>query len=214
MTTPLIVVGAGGFGREVLDLIDAVNGASDEPVFELLGVIDSTPIGPNIDLLAKRNVKYLGDETQWFSGGQSAQYVIGIGDPHVRQAVDERFLDAGFSPATIVHPQSLLGSGCVVGAGSVICAGAIVATEVTLGRHVHLNPRATVGHDSILGNYVSVNPSATISGNVKVGDNTLIGAASVILQGLTVGDHSVIGAAACVVRDVPSATTVKGVPAR
>ena len=54
-----------------------------------------------------------------------------------------------------------------------------------LGRHVHVNPNATIGHDAVLGAFVSVNPGAVVSGEVVVGEGTLLGASSTILQGLT-----------------------------
>jgi acetyltransferase-like isoleucine patch superfamily enzyme len=89
-----------------------------------------------------------------------------------------------------------------------------LTTNVSLGRHVHVNQGVTIGHDTVVGDYATLNPAAALSGNCVIEDEVLVGAQSCVLQGLTVGHGAVVGAAACVVRDVPAGLTVKGVPAR
>jgi len=211
---PLVVIGAGGFGRETIDVLEAMNLAGPSPVYELLGVVDAKPSELNLTRLADRGVAYLGRDVEWLESGHRAHYLIAIGSPQVRAHVDSAWRDAGLTPATAVHPTATLGSRVRIGEGSVVCAGVQVSTNVTLGRHVHLNPSATIGHDTVLGDFVSVNPAAVVSGDVLVGEAVLVGAGAVILQGLTVGGDSVIGASACVTSDVAMSTTVKGVPAR
>ena len=214
MSTPLVVIGAGGFGRETLDVVEAINRASHPPVFNLLGVVDGNPSKQNRDRLDARGIAFLGSDVEWLKARHPAQYLVGIGHPLTRERVDRAWRSAGLAAATAVHPLAVVGSSCRIGEGSVVCAGASLSTNVTLGRHVHVNPSATIGHDSVLGDYVSLNPSATVSGDVMVGRVALIGASSVVLQGLRVGEGAIVGASACVVRDVPPGLTVKGVPAR
>ena len=211
---PLVVVGAGGFGRETLDVVAALNAQNKRPVFELLGVIDADPSELNLDRLRALNVAFLGTEAEWIAQGKSAEFVVAIGSPKVREKVARFFREAGYSAATIVHPSAGIGAATNIGAGSIVCAGAQISTNVRVGEHVHINPNATIGHDTILANFVSVNPAAVVSGDVTVDSQVLIGAGAVVLQGLAVGTGSTIGAAACVVRDVPATTTVKGVPAQ
>jgi sugar O-acyltransferase (sialic acid O-acetyltransferase NeuD family) len=212
MATPLVVIGAGGFGREALDVIAAMNLVGD--TFDVLGVVDSAPNPLNLERLEDRGVAYLGSETDWLSNGNSASFVIGVGNPRARPSIAQRWLSAGRRSVTLLHPSACIGTKSTLGMGSVVCAGVQVSTNVRLGEYVHLNPNATVGHDSVLDGYVSVNPGAVVSGDVVIGSGTLVGAGAVILQGLKVGRDSVVGAAACVVRDVGDSTVVKGVPAR
>jgi acetyltransferase-like isoleucine patch superfamily enzyme len=83
-----------------------------------------------------------------------------------------------------------------------------------VGRHVHIDQNATVGHDSVLADYCRLNPQACISGSVEVGFAAVIGANATVLQGMSIGNNAIVGAGACVVKDVPPNAVVKGVPAR
>lgn len=212
----VVVVGAGGFGRETLDVVEAAGRAGTTDLV-VTGVVDDHPSEVTLERLAVRGVPYLGTVDEWLAGAtpeDGTLHLLGVGNPVVRRKLDERLTAAGRRAATAVHPAAAVGSQVVLGEGTVVCGGVQVSTNVRLGRHVHLNPNATVGHDASLGDHVSVNPAATVSGACVVGRETLIGAGSVILQGLTVGERCVVGAAACVVRDVPAGEIVKGVPAR
>lgn len=211
---PLVIVGAGGFGRETLSVVEAINAAATGPRFELLGFIDDDPSELNLSRLAALGVPHLGTIDAWLDGGTTAAFTIGIGAPGVRRSIAARFEERGARAATLIDPRAHLGRPGEVGDGTVICAGTEISTNVTIGRHTHINPHATVGHDTRIGDFVSVNPAAVLSGEVSVGEGALIGAGAVVLQGITVHAGSLVGAAACVVRDVPGGATVKGIPAR
>ncbi len=213
MTLPerVVVVGASGFGRECLDVVEAM-AAAGSPV-EVLGVVDDAPSDVNLERLGARGVTYLGTVEEWLSFESPARYILGIGSPQVRRDLVDRLEGAGADPLTAIHPSATLGARVEIGEGVVVCAGATISTNVRLGRHVHVNPNATIGHDAVLGDFVSVNPAAVISGEVSVGGATLVGASATILQGISVATNAVVGAGAVVTKDVPEDVVVKGVPA-
>jgi sugar O-acyltransferase (sialic acid O-acetyltransferase NeuD family) len=213
MTVEVVVIGAGGFGRETLDVLEAMI-AHDPASVRVLGVVDDAPNGRNARLLTERAVPLLGTIEALLSMPTSVQYLIGIGSPRVRAGVARRLADTPRLAFTAVHPAATIGSRTRLGSGSVVCAGAQVSTNVEVGRHGHLNPACVIGHDAKIDDCVSINPGAVVSGDTHIGGGSLIGANATVLQGLNVGANSLVGASACVVRDVPPDTTVRGVPAR
>jgi sugar O-acyltransferase (sialic acid O-acetyltransferase NeuD family) len=205
---PLAIVGAGGFGRECLDIVEALQVEGAELHF--VGFFDDK--GGDAELLRRRSARCVGPIVA--TPEHTSRYVVAIGNGEVRRGIDGAMTEAGLTAVVLVHPQSTLGSDCDVGPGTILNAGARVTTNVRLGRHVQVHANAAVGHDARLGDYVSVFPGATISGAVELGAAVTVGTGANVLPGVRVGDGAFVGAGAVVVDDVPPGATVVGVPAR
>lgn len=214
VTESLVIVGVGGFGRECLDVVVAINEKSSPAVWDVWGVVDDAPSDENLELLAARGYSYVGTVSDLLRHADPPRYVVAIGSPTARRRVVERLDEGGLQAATLVHPAATLGQPVRVGEGSIICAGSRVTTNISLGRHVHLNPNTTVGHDTTLGDFVSMNPAASVSGDCSIEEQVLIGVSAAILNGLQVGARATIGGCACVVKDVEPGQTMVGVPAK
>lgn len=207
----VVVVGAAGFGRECLDVLEAMAAAGAR--LDVLGVVDDAPSKTNLERLAGRRIAYLGTLNEWLRrGGAGERFVLGIGSPSIRRRIVIQVEGHGRRPFAAIHPSATFGARTTLEDGVVVCAGAVVSNNVRLGRYVHINPNVTIGHDSVLGEFVSVNPGATVSGDAVLGEEVLVGAGAIVLQGLAVGPRTTIGAAALVTKTVPSDVVVKGVP--
>ena len=204
-TRDVIVIGAGGHGRELADIVQAV--AANDSSVELLGIVDDATADRL--LLARCGFRFLGS-TEAITQ-RDVDIHIGVGDPTIRQRLDHR-LDRPASP--LVHPTATIGTGCELADGAVLAQGVVVTTNVSIGRHTHLNINSSISHDCRLGSYVTVSPGVTITGTVTVADRAFIGAGATILPGITIGADAIVGAGAVVTQDVPAKTTVTGIPAR
>ncbi|MDO5503471.1 MAG: NeuD/PglB/VioB family sugar acetyltransferase [Actinomycetia bacterium] len=207
----VVVVGASGFGRECLDVLEALI-ATGEPI-QVLGVIDDSPSEVNLQRLRARDVAHLGGVGEWLAAPPAgAEYVLGIGAPAVRRRLVAQFDAAGIAAFTAVHPHAVIGSAFTALDGAVVCGGASIGTNVRLGRHVHINPNATIGHDATLADFVSINPAAIVSGEVVVDEATLVGAGATVLQQLRVGAECILGAGTVLTKTAPDGAIVVGVP--
>lgn len=213
MSLPIVIIGCGGFGREVFSLVTALSEA-DESCWTVEGFADDAPSFEN-----KRRVEALGAVllSSVVALGQRAMpfsAVIAVGSPTTRQSIALRLVGAPAIFDVLVHPAATTGLRVHLGQGSVVAAGARLSTNIRLGQHVHVDQNVTIGHDTVVGDWVRINPHACISGDVAIGPGALIGANAVVLPGLQIGARAIVGAGACVVRDVLPGVTVKGVPAR
>lgn len=204
----LVVIGAGGMAREVLDVVEAINLVKE--AWKVVGLVAEP--APEGSLLRQRGYHFLGTIDKLRD--LDCDVVIGIGNGSVRSRIDADVTSWGHRSAILVHPAATVGSEVEIGAGTVLLAGARVTTNIVLGRHVHINQNATVGHDCRLADYVSVNPLAAVSGSVTIGSETMVGANAVIIEGRRVGRRCTIGAGAVVIRDIDDDQIVVGVPAR
>lgn len=210
MIRDLVVLGCGGFGREVVEIVSAVN--NERRRWNLVGVIDDAEEGPDLDLIQARGLEHLGGLEVLLNLPDSTWAVIAIGSNDARRSLKSQC--RGRNWATLIHPDTTLGSDVTVQPGTVIAAGARMSTHIDVGAHVQVDQNSTVGHDSVLGDFCRLSPQACVSGHVSIGSGALVGAAATVLQDLSVGAGSTVGAGAVVVRDVPIATVVKGIPAR
>ena len=205
----LLIYGASGLGREILDMLIDMN--SIDPKYEILGWIDDG-VSPGAVL---NEVPVLGN-ISYINRADPCAVVLAIADPHIKEKlfneIKERNSQISFP--IIIHPSSSVSSLSELDEGVIIARFCWVTANTKIGKCVLLNTRCDVGHDSKIGDFSSLMPSVNISGNVTIGKKTYIGVQSALMQGLKVGDESVIGIGSKVMTNVPSNCTVLGNPAK
>jgi sugar O-acyltransferase (sialic acid O-acetyltransferase NeuD family) len=201
----ILLLGAGGHGKAVLDLLMAQGG------WRIAGVVDAAPRVP-----AVLGVPVLGDESALaglVAAGIGAAHPA-IGNNAQRIAAAALLEAAGLALPALVHPAAILGHGATLGAGAVVMARAVIGPEARIGRLALVNTGAIVEHDCELAEGAHIAPGAVLAGGVRIGPGAMVGAGAVIRPGVSVGAGATIGAGAAVLADVPPGATVGGVPAR
>jgi len=205
----LVIVGAGGFGREVLQIVLDCNAVT--PTWRFVGFLDEA-VAKHRSLV--HGYPVLGG-LGWLADHPATEVILAMGNPPAKRKIDLELRRMGHATfATVVHPRAWHGRNVELGAGTVVCAGVMITCDVVIGRHVILNLNATVGHDARLEDYATLLPAVNVSGNVHVGEGADLGTASVLLPAVSVGAWSIVGAGAVVVGDLPADITAVGTPAK
>lgn len=211
MQKKIVIYGAGGFGREVLQIVNDINKNAHDAIWNPLGfLVDKEYLSDTL----VNGLPILGT-LDWLKSQPDVLVVVALGSASSRRRICEKIEnEVGDCFATVVHPRAWLGDYVELGKGSIICAGTLITTNIKIGRHVHVNIGSTIGHDAILNEYVTLNPSVNVSGNVEIGEGCEIGTGSVLIPHVEVGEWSIVGAGSVVTKSLPADVTAVGAPAR
>lgn len=206
----IVIIGAGGFGREVKMLIDQIN--YNKKKYDFIGFYDD-----NIEKGSMINgFKVLGSIDELLQVDYNLEVVLSIADPTIKKKIYETINCNHFiSFPTLIHPNVLIGTDEVsFGYGCIICASNIITVNISLGNFVILNLGCTVGHDTKIGDYCSFMPSVNISGEVIIENSVYVGTGAKIINLLTIGNSTIVGAGAVVSKSLPEKCTAVGIPAK
>lgn len=208
----MIIVGAKGFAKEILQLISVDMGLDDNQIVFFDDVSKELPEKLFNKFFVLKSLKQV--ET-YVNNSKDKRFVLGLGQPKHRSKLYKQFVNIGCYPINVYSKNSDIGSFDVeIGLGTAVMSGAIISNSVSIGKGCLIYFNSIITHDCVLGDFVDVSPGAKILGRTKIGDYTSIGTGCVILSDLLIGDHVIIGAGAVVTKDIPDHCTVVGVPGK
>lgn len=201
MNQEVIVIGAGGHGKVVADIVRRSGDI-------LLGFLDDGHKAGEILC----GIPVLGGVADYVNYSQ-AQFVVGIGGAAARRSIAQRL--EGVRWYTAIHPTAVISDlDTHIGEGTVVMAGAIVNPCAKVGKHCILNTASSIDHDNKIGDFTHISVGARLAGTVTVGENVWVGIGATVSNNLDLCDHCMIGAGAVVVRSITEPGTYTGIPAR
>jgi sugar O-acyltransferase (sialic acid O-acetyltransferase NeuD family) len=205
MNAPLVILGAGGHAREILQvcrmLARDVVLLVDETIREVvvvagINVVDSLPKARH-------------------HAGEQSEALCGVGDITLRRRFAHAAEDAGWRAAVpVVAPGVAIDPSVSMGGGCYVAPGALLSIDSSLGDHVVIGRGAIVSHDAHLGDFVTLSPGVALAGRVTIGHSTLIGIGTSVRDGVTIGHDVVVGGGSFVATDLAPGGVYAGVPAR
>jgi sugar O-acyltransferase (sialic acid O-acetyltransferase NeuD family) len=202
-----LIVGASGFGREVLCC--------------LLDSLRHQGIDPTDKIAFAETAAFCADHKQMNGYPVLIQdeidttnynVIIAISDPSIRKRIVES-LPEHQSYHTLIHPSAVISEWVKIGIGAIVTAGVIMTTQITIGQHAHLNLQTTIGHDCVIGDYFTTAPGVRVNGNCTIGDAVYMGTNAMTKQGVSICSDTTIGMGAVVLKDIHESGTYIGCPA-
>ena len=208
---PIVIVGAGGMGRDTQWLIERINEAKKKDVYEIIGYIDDgIEEGTKID-----DHKVLGGMDYLLHCSERLAVAFAIGNEKKKKRLVEKSLEnKNLWYPNLIDPSVIMSKRVMFGRGNIICTSVIITTNIWIGDFNLICNRSIVGHDDRIGNYNTLYPGVLLSGDVRLNTITEIGTGSQIIQGLRIIDEVIIGAGSTVIKDIEKPGTYVGSPVR
>lgn len=208
----MIIVGAKGFAKELLQIVSVDMGLLDKNIVFFDNVSKDLPLKIYDRFTILRSFEEVKNH---LSICDDKSFVLGLGQPNLRRNLYQKFLELGAEPITVYSRNSEIGNFDVkIGKATSILSGVKISNSVELGKGCLVYYNSIITHDCIIGDFVELSPNATILGRSRIGDYTTLGASSVILPNVSIGENVIIGAGTVVTKDIPDNCTVVGVPGK
>lgn len=203
----LIIVGAGGFGREMYAAALGSVGYGTE--FRVGGFLDDNP----------RALDSFGGYPKILSSPQEYApclddvFITAVGSLESRRKLVAAIECRGGKFVSVVHKSAFIGLNVKIAEGSYVAPGVSLTSDISIGKHTCIFHNSSVGHDTVIGDFSHVYAQCAIGGAVQIGSGVSVYPGAVITPRRKVGDGAVIGALSAVFADVPPRMRVLGNPA-
>lgn len=203
----LFIIGAGGFGRELLQWVKDINEV--KPTWDIQGFIDDDPnaldeVECDYKVVGKLSECHLEDDEY---------YALAISNPRTKMEIANELEKKNIKFASIIHPTAVLTKFSHYNDGLIMFPYAKLSVNSTVGKHVTIMSSG-VGHDVKVGDYCTICGNVTVIRNVVIGDRTYIASNVVLNAGVNVGNDCYIGMGSMILKDVPSNSKTFCNPAR
>lgn len=205
------IYGAGGLGREVLELARIVD--NNEKRWDEIIFIDKKFADKEAGEKVNDACGYAYEEALEKYNG-NLEVTIAVGEPQTREKLFASLEKDNVQLATIIHPDVHIPSTTAVGKGVTIQANTFISCNVIVEDYVYIQPNVNIGHDDTLKKGCMISGLCNLAGNVTIGEFTYLGMSAVCKEGIAVGDYSIIGMGSVVHKDIPSEMIAMGNPAR
>lgn len=203
----IIIVGAGGFGRELLQWINDINAIS--PKWNVKGFIDD-----NLGALDgfRLNAEVIGKISEW-QPQKDEVFACAIADPETKEKIVLFLKERGADFTCVVHPTAYIGDKNVVGEGFVAYPGVTVTTHAAIGDFVTVI-RSGIGHDAVVGDYSTISAFCDITGGAIIGKKVFMGSHVTVIPNRKIGDGAYLSAGSVIMTDVKEHAKMMGNPAK
>ncbi len=182
----LLIVGAGGLGREVANW--AVDEIKNSSRWIITGFLDDNPNALN----GKQTSIPLIGSIAGFVPISGVYVVIAMGNPAVRRKLHEDLLVKGAQFANVIHPTAIVAEGVRLGVSVVAAPFSILSANSCIGDGVVVNYHAVIQHDAQVGSWSHISSHGNVGGGSFLGQEAVVGTHSVVPPCAHVPDRYIV----------------------
>jgi len=203
----IIIVGAGGFGREVYV---CAKESFPNNQYKIKGFIDDNSNALNDYNL---DIGIIGSISGYIPDEQD-RFLIAVGNVNTKKSIITKLKEKDIKYLNLIHSSAIIFDTARIGKGVIICPFCLVSDNAQLDDFVLMNAYSSCGHDTKVGKYCILSPYATLNGFVVLEDEVFLGTHATVTAYKKVGYQSKVSANSVVMRDVPPNRIVFGVPGK
>lgn len=204
----LIIIGAGGMGRQVCMFAQSCEGFNKEYVIK--GFLDDNPHAMD----GFENYPPVLGSVEGYQIQPDDIFFNSIGSVSAKKKCINILLGKGGEFITLVHPTAQITPGSKIGRGCMIAAKVGIGTESIIGDFCLIQSNAIIGHDVHVGNFCRIDCNVVLIADVHMDDDVCVHTSSVVNHRVHIGEGATVGALSFVIRNVKPGTTVQGNPAK
>lgn len=200
----LLILGAGGQGKVVLDL------ALTCEKWDEISFLDGGKIGEEVF-----GYPVIGDFREYEVLREAYTHaIVAVGNSDLRLKLTEALLETGYEVPILIHPSAVVSQFSSIGLGTVVMPQAVINISAQVGKACIVNTGVIIEHDCQVGDGVHLSPSARIGGTVSIGDKSWICLGAKVINNIRIGKSVTVGAGAVVIDNIQDEALVIGVPAK
>ena len=202
----IVIIGAGGHGKDVLWTIMDINKISSR--FDIIGFLDDDKKlhGKTIN-----RVPVLGG-MNWLSNKNKMGCIIAVGDGKIREKIVKKLKNVNVYFPSIIHPSVIMSDFVTIGKGTIIHAGVMIPPDSEIGNFVFINLRSQIGHDCKIKDFVSIMAGVNVTGETIIENGAYLGSGVTVADKIKIGEWSIIGIGSAIGKDVKTYSLYLGNP--
>lgn len=187
--TQIVLIGGGGFGRELLQYLRADIAAGRLPACTLAGVLDDRI---DCEVVSQGlGLPYLG-RLDDFIAQPDMRALVAVGSVRARVSIASRLAERSVLPFTYVHGSAMVAPDATIGEGTVVCPFSIVNSGARVGPFSAINVFCSIGHGAEVGAHSVLSPYSALNGNARIGARSFLGTRATVFPGVSLGDACVV----------------------
>jgi acetyltransferase EpsM len=204
MENKIILIGAGGNCKKIIDMLDSYN-------LKIYGILDDKFKGKNMNFY--NNTKIIG-KIQNVNNYSNCDIYVTIGCIIFRRNFFNKYNNLKYP--NLIHKNCSISKTCKLGKGIIVHCGVYIGPDSIIEDFCHIDTNSCIEHDCNLGTNVMICPGVNFCGHSIIKNNVFIGTGTTVNDStdkqIIIGNNCFVGSGSLIIKSVPDNILYYGTP--